>query len=88
MLGFRFGTDLNLQFDQLAQVRVWWGSYCSPLVLYFRGVTVGYVNHRVLESIWAVLMRMKHCGFCFDEDTFGSILKGVGSNECLFVKCV
>ncbi|KAJ0786143.1 putative tetratricopeptide-like helical domain superfamily [Helianthus annuus] len=29
-------------------------------------------------------MCMKHCGFCFDEYTFGSILKGVGSNECLF----
>ncbi|KAM0056613.1 putative tetratricopeptide-like helical domain superfamily [Helianthus debilis subsp. tardiflorus] len=50
-------------------------------------VNRGYVNHGILESIWAVLMRMKHCGFCFDEYTFGSILKGVGSNECLFAKC-
>ncbi|KAD4584415.1 hypothetical protein R6Q59_036719 [Mikania micrantha] len=44
----------------------------------------GHVNYGVIENAWAVLTRMKHCGFCFDGYTFGSILKGVGSNYCLF----
>ncbi|KAJ0647393.1 putative tetratricopeptide-like helical domain superfamily [Helianthus annuus] len=50
----------------------------------WNSLIAGYVNHGVLESTWAVLTRMKHCGFWFDEYTFGSILKGVGSNERLF----
>ncbi|KAI7726545.1 hypothetical protein M8C21_032096, partial [Ambrosia artemisiifolia] len=50
----------------------------------WNSLIAGYVNHGVLESTWAVLTRMKQCGFWFDGYTFGSILKGIGSNECLF----
>ncbi|KAI3732700.1 hypothetical protein L1987_63907 [Smallanthus sonchifolius] len=50
----------------------------------WNSIITGYVNYGVIESTWAVLKRMKHCGFCFDGYTFGSILKAVASNECLF----
>ncbi|MFS7985532.1 putative tetratricopeptide-like helical domain superfamily [Helianthus anomalus] len=52
----------------------------------WNSLITGYVNHGVLESTWAVIKRMKHCGVCFEEYTFGSILEGVGSNECLLVR--
>ncbi|KAK9058537.1 hypothetical protein SSX86_023379 [Deinandra increscens subsp. villosa] len=50
----------------------------------WNSLIAGYVNNGILESAWAVLTRMKHCGFCFDGYTFGSILKGVASNDRLF----
>ncbi|KAI3819536.1 hypothetical protein L1987_13377 [Smallanthus sonchifolius] len=50
----------------------------------WNSIITGYVNYGVIESTWAVLKRMKHYGFCFDGYTFGSILKAVASNDCLF----
>nr|XP_043631092.1 putative pentatricopeptide repeat-containing protein At3g25970 [Erigeron canadensis] len=50
----------------------------------WNSLIAGYVNNGDLTSAWEVLVRMKRCGFCFDGYTFGSILKGVASNECIF----
>ncbi|XP_076901059.1 putative pentatricopeptide repeat-containing protein At3g25970 [Bidens hawaiensis] len=50
----------------------------------WNSLIAGHVNHGTLQTTWAVLARMKHCGFGFDGYTFGSILKGIASNECLF----
>ncbi|KAL4576867.1 hypothetical protein LXL04_012967 [Taraxacum kok-saghyz] len=50
----------------------------------WNSLIAGYVNHGDLETAWEVLIRMKHCGFCSDGYTFGSILKGVASNDRLF----
>ncbi|KAK1437328.1 hypothetical protein QVD17_03119 [Tagetes erecta] len=50
----------------------------------WNSLIAGYVSYGVTESAWAVLIRMKECGFCFDGYTFGSVLKGIGSIECLF----
>ncbi|XP_042755320.1 putative pentatricopeptide repeat-containing protein At3g25970 [Lactuca sativa] len=50
----------------------------------WNSLIAGYVNYGDLESAWEVLIRMKRCGFCFDGYTFGSILKGIASDDCLF----
>ncbi|KAI3721934.1 hypothetical protein L2E82_32954 [Cichorium intybus] len=50
----------------------------------WNSLIAGYVNYGDLESAWEVLIRMKRSGFCFDGYTFGSILKGIASNDCLF----
>ncbi|GJV58679.1 putative pentatricopeptide repeat-containing protein [Tanacetum coccineum] len=51
----------------------------------WNSLIAGYVNNGDFGCAWEVLLRMKRNGFCFDEYTFGSVLKGVGYNECLFV---
>ncbi|KVI09419.1 putative pentatricopeptide repeat-containing protein At3g25970 [Cynara cardunculus var. scolymus] len=50
----------------------------------WNSLIAGYVNYGDLESAWEVLICMKRCGFFFDGYTFGCILKGVASNDCLF----
>ena len=51
----------------------------------WNSLIAGFVNNGDFGCAWGVLIRMKRNGFCFDEYTFGSVLKGVAFNECLFV---
>ncbi|XP_071738588.1 putative pentatricopeptide repeat-containing protein At3g25970 [Rutidosis leptorrhynchoides] len=50
----------------------------------WNSLIAGYINYGDLESAWEVLTRMKRCGFSFDGYTFGSILKGIASNDCIY----
>ncbi|XP_004229762.1 putative pentatricopeptide repeat-containing protein At3g25970 [Solanum lycopersicum] len=43
----------------------------------------GYVNSGRFQSAWVFLNLMKENGFCLNDYTFGSILKGIASNGLL-----
>ncbi|CAK9157408.1 unnamed protein product [Ilex paraguariensis] len=50
----------------------------------WNSMIAGYVNCGNFDCAWECLKFMKRCGFQVDGYTFGSILKGVALNGCLF----
>lgn len=51
----------------------------------WNSLIAGYVNCGNYESAWEIMKRMKRHGVHLDGYSFGSILKGIACNRCLFV---
>lgn len=54
-------------------------------IVSWNSLIAGYVNCGNFESGWEFMKRMKRRGVPLDGYSFGSILKGIACNRCLFV---